>query len=209
MFNNVTEEVLWDILPPTIKARDVDTTQANYNGKDRGQTERFLIGLGDLMTTFFTKIEESFDSRDMFILDQSLLHHLQYEFHCSYIDPEVDEDAARIILENIIQAWRLKGTNKFLKWIIKKVFGWDVTDTKTLATSVLFTNNINGLLCIPEDGINGNKLLYDQDFMSPESTIFIYIDVDFDADFTDKSATLEQLLLEWAADASVTYINTP
>jgi hypothetical protein len=209
MFSNITEEILWELTPELIKNRDRTTSQLMYNGKLRGQTERFMIVLGDLAKVFFDDIVGLFSYKDSLVVDSEFLVYLQRELKAQFQKIELGTELdVRDVLFEIITAWRLKGVLVFLRWIVYKVYNWEVINIFTLDSQVLKYSVLSSFLYDSTKEEDEQKLLYSADLMV-EDKLSIIIDVKLDPDFLEKKESFEAILPDWMPDSNVFYINTP
>lgn len=208
-FSNLDKYCLWEMANTQIKVDDQDTQQALYEGEYRGQAQRYHISLGDLIVTLFSKIDELYTYGDMFVSDKSLFEYLQKQFYAYFFTANTgNEDLVRNVLEEIINAWRLKGTIAFFHWIIWKIFGWQVLYVKSLHSTVLKWSLPGRTLYAPGAAIEDIEVLYDPAEMA-EDLIVIVVDVFSDTAYTEKKATLESLVHKWGHGVSFEYNNIP
>ena len=210
MFSNLSKYVLWELAPKAVQAKDEETTQALYESEQRGQTQRFLIGLGDIVVELFNKIESSFNYGNPSTTSQDLLKFLQRKFYANHIEVTgATEARIREFVAEIVTAWRFKGTQAFLHWIIWKVFDWKLVQAISLASEVLITSVNNSYFYDPSLPEEQQKVLYEPLLMTPEDKLTLVIDVFGDAYFPYKKDTLERLIDEWSYPTSFIYLNVP
>lgn len=210
MFTNVNKYVLWDLAAEAVKIRDQDTPSALYEGELRGQTERYLIAAGDLINDLFDKIERLNYWKDPYKMDNDQLYFLQRELYAEFINVDgYTRDLVVNMLDEMVGAWRLKGTLSFLKWIVWKVFGWEVQEVITLSSETLVTNVLYSSLYDPDLPLVDQKKLYSTEDISNTGRTIIAIDVFDDVDFLYKRALLEELMLSWLYVTFFWYFNTP
>lgn len=201
MFSNLKETSIWDIMTYTnehIEVGDSNTTQAVYDGEERGQTQRYLISNGKIIIDLFDKIEELFSLRDVEESSLSILNSELKTFSALFF--EATASNRRLIeyfLDEIVNAYRLKGTESFMRWIIWKVFNWKLRSALTLASSVLRTTTFSSFLYDPALSYEENKVLYDPSLMTPDDKTILVVDVFYDRDFLDKKDTFENLAPKW------------
>jgi len=209
MFTQFDKYSLWDLATDAVKTRDADTTQLEYEGEDRGQTQRFLIVLGSMLVDLFEKIESSFSSGDSQVVDFEILFYIQRKFFARYLQHAAGkEDLIREFLSEIINAWKLKGTYPFMYWIIWKVFGWEVLGSISAADAFTLSS-IGSFLFDPDIVVGDHKILYDYEQMGTVGSSALTVDVFFDADFAEKYPVLENLTQEWGLGFIFSYVNTP
>ena len=216
MFENVSKSILWDVTPDAVKTRDAETKQMLVDSVQRGQTERFLMSCGSLVTELFSDIEKGFYASDPLMVDfdpakpdEGMLPVLMRRYNIRFADLSADNVATiRNILDEIIHAWRLKGTDAFLYWILGKLFGWRLRSTITLASSVLRCS-VNGCtLYDPDISWEEQMILYDETQLTPDDKTTTVIDVQHDPDFWIKKDLLETMMLDWGYPRVFQFINT-
>ncbi len=209
-FTGVQKYTIWDLMSDNTKIEDEKTTQLNIDGENRGQTQRYLGAIGQLVKELFDKIDESFRFG---LADQTsfdFLEFLQRATASRYIEVTAGNEALiRDFQAEIITAWKLKGTQLFLFWIIYKVFGWRLVNILTLASEVLITNSSTSFLYTDDLPPEENKVLFDPGLFTPDDKMSLIIDVFLDAQFLEKKVTLESLLDIWSYPAFPIYLNTP
>lgn len=210
MFTNISKYTIWDLTAEMVKVKDRDTQQFLYEGSRRGQTERFMIVVGDLIKEMFDKIELGFSSRNPAYAPYNVLEYLQKEFFGDYVAlSESAEKLVRNFLEEAPWAWRLKGTAPFLHWILWKVFGWELLYLISFKSMVIRLNNRMGYIYDSDKDEIDQKILYDNESMYPEGRTTLAIDVFFDPSFDSKRELLLRLINEWTYASDFSFVNTP
>ena len=210
MFKNLSEFTIWNFFAEQIKSLDENTPKKVYKNEERGQTQRYAIAIGDIIIDLFNQIEKLFDYGNIDKVESKFLEYFQRKYFISYIENNpVNEKLIRNMIDEVISAWRLKGIINFLYWIIYKVFGWELTETITLASQVLITNSYKSFLYDPSLSLSEQKVLYDPSLFTPEDKITLVIDVFSDSLFYDKKKILERLIDNWSYPVIFQYKNTP
>lgn len=215
MFSNVNRDLLWALTTEATKVRDLDTTQRVVDGVKRGQSERFFMVLGELVTEMFSDIEggyyildpyaAKFDSSDV---TDGMIPVLLRRYGLQFAELS-DSNIAMIrnVLDEIFNAWRLKGTDAFINWILGKFFGWKLKGTITLASSVLRCS-VNGCTLYDQDKPwEAQMVLYDETQLTPDDKTTSVVDVKNDVDFWIKKDSFEKLMADWGYPRVFKYIN--
>lgn len=223
MFDNLQRSCLWDMLSDNLKVLDSTTTKRGVLRKPddsgyfiddsqlekKGQTERYMLVIGEVVKDFFNDIERLHKWGGIDGDAYSLLPILQRRSEVECI--KLSEDTERLVrhvLEEAPHAWRLKGTKAFLHWIIWKVFNWQLKDYATFASKVFKASVSTDVTFSPELDVNSLRLYYDPIQLEPMDRTVLSVDVFFDSDFEEKKALLEDLLKKWAYPCTMRYLNT-
>jgi hypothetical protein len=212
MFSNITKYCLWDLATEAVKYRDQETTQMEYEGEDRGQTQRYMVAAGLLVEEFFGGIEDmySWGSPEDTTVTLTQLQYLQRLIGMNFLAADSgNEKLVREILAESFNAWRMKGTFNFLHWIIYKVFGWHLISYSTVWGTCFRLYPLEDILY--DETLTGYeyKKLYNNLSYPSGLSFILTIDVFSDANFLTKKAVLERLLVEWTHSCVTAYINTP
>lgn len=204
MFNNVTEEILWEQAPSSLKIKDTLTSQREYNGVERGQTERYLIALGRGVTDLFGQISSLFVIDDASELTNDKIDALLEKRGITFLKTtDENRDLIIHILDNLNEAYRLKGTELFYKWIVHKFFGWVVLRAYSLESLYLVLNKYDSTLY---DNGDYNTQLYLFDNESIISNKIIIIVDQSDPLFLKKKGLLLELAKSWAMNIEFEFI---
>ena len=215
MFDNVNRSILWDVTPAGVKTRDADTPQLTIDSEKRGQTERFLLACGSLVDELFSDIEKGFHASDPLLVDfnpsdvsAGMVPALLKRYNLQFVDLSEDNIATiRNVLDEIFHAWRLKGTDAFMYWILGKLFGWRLRNTVTLASSVLRCS-VNGCTLYDPDLLwEEQMILYDETQLTPDDKTTTVIDVLHDPEFWIKKDLLEKMMTDWGYPRTFQFIN--
>jgi len=211
MFDNITEQSLWDITAQGVKSQDTGTPQMLYDGVNRGQTERYMILVGRLIEDLFNTIELAFTYNDPMTTPADNLKFLQERVMANFLDATVDDDheaRVRYILEEMISAWKLKGSKGFIHWILWTVFGWKLVEINS-RNSIFFLNNPLCVTYYPGLPRQKTKRILAPIYLKPGGEVEMIIDVFFDAQFTAKSELLNILKDDWFIPTTFIFENQP
>lgn len=211
MFDNLDEGILWKFHPSTLKVSDTATKQMFYEGEFRGQTERFLYVIGRLIKQVFTDIDSIYTADDPERTKSDYLLILQKIYAGNYFDIDTPEDENNLkdFLNSIIYAWKLKGTEGFLRWIIFKLFEWELMFIETAANLVFRLGIYTSLLYTPERLDDAQSILFDPNRFLPVTKTGVVIDVKEDPDYEAKKGVLLALSLDWVYISRYKFINLP
>ncbi len=210
MFTNLGRYSVWDTMARHVHAEDEKTPQLDRDGENRGQSQRYLGVVGDIVNELFNKVEESFSWGQVSVTELALLEFLQRRFDARFLKVDVvNEPVIREMLDEIVSAWRLKATFSFLYWMIYKVFGWRLEQAITQASQVIITNSQNSFLFDDTIPVPDNKVIYDPALFTPDDKTTLVINVFADPNFLVKKESLERLASRWSYPAFYQYVNTP
>jgi hypothetical protein len=210
MFNNLNEHSIWEMATKAVQVQDSGTAQMVYDGEYRGQTQRYMITAGRLVKDLFDDIELAFSYNDFATSPVANLKYLQRKINAGFLhaedpDPTI-EPKVRHMLEEIQNAWKLKGTAAFMHWIIWLVFGWRVLGS--YASSSIFHWN-ESISLTYYYGVSRPRLrrIYDPAVSGIGGMVVIEIDVFHDPQFVAKVELLEALKDDWFVPATFSYVN--
>jgi hypothetical protein len=211
MFDNINEHSLWDLTAQGVKSQDMSTTQMLYDGVNRGQTERYMIIVGRLLEDLFETIELAFTYNDPMTTPVDNLKFLQKRYIANFLDASIDantEARVRYILEEIISAWKLKGSKGFIHWILWTVFGWQLIEIHS-RNSIFFLNDPLCVTYYPGLVKAKTKRLMAPTYIKAGGEVEMVIDVFNDAQFTAKSELLDSLKDDWFIPTTFIFENQP
>lgn len=209
MFDNLSEHSLWDMATKAVQVQDTGTTQMLYDGEYRGQTQRYMITAGRLIKDLFDDIELAFSYNDFATSPVENLKYLQRKINAGFLHAEESaevEAKVRHMLEEIQNAWKLKGTAAFMHWIIWLVFGWRVLGSYS-SSSIFKWNESVSLVYMY--GISRPRLrrIYNPEVSGIGGMVVIEIDVFHDPQYLAKVELLESLKDDWFVPATFSYVN--
>lgn len=215
MFSNINRDFLWALTTEATKVGDLDTAQKVVDGVKRGQSERFFMVLSDMVAEMFSDIEGGYYFLDPYTAKfdpadktAGMIPILLRRYNLQFAELSSSNIATiRNVLDEIFNAWRLKGTDAFINWILGKFFGWKLKGTISLASSVLRCS-VNGCtLYDPDKSWEEQMVLYDETQLTPDDKTTSVIDVKNDTDFWLKKDSFEKLMEDWGYPRVYKYVN--
>lgn len=217
MFDLLTKYSVWDMMPDPIKENDLDTTQFLYEAENRGQTQRYLVVVGQLIKELFTKIEELQDWGTSDHQQSEFLDKIVKLYGMLFFEVGVTDLVKRELLDEIVWFWKLKGTVASLKWITYKVFGWKVIKSTSIEDLIQYiydpTGTVpDGFLYDDTEIAAGQKFLYSSKLMD-WSLVALTIDVlsDPSSDYAEKKTIFARLYEMWgfSPTTAISWVNEP
>ena len=160
------------------------------SGIMRGQTERYMIVLGRLVKEYFNTVSGLFSFEDPAGKSNAELQRLLDSSALSFlIVNDSNKEKMINIIRNFEQAFRLKGTYDFFRWIIYNIFGWFLLSIDSIYNRrVLKTNTAGNTLYAP--GQTETFTLFSSRLLS----FNISVDIASDPDFLDKKENFEYFM---------------
>ena len=208
MFDNIDKEIFWKLLPNTgVAERDTQTRQMMYDGRLRGETERFMLVLGKMFKDVFNDLGR-LNEVNVNKLREDLLGPLAKTYYALFIKPE-DTVKTRRTLEMFFHAWRLKGTEAFLYWAVWNAFSWKVLSIETSANLSLRLGIFSTYLYNPEKSVDSQNVLLDIERVLPLTKAGVIVDVLQDNDYISKRDSFLSIAPDWCYMSNVTFKNIP
>ena len=200
MFKNLDEEYLFKHTRNSLKKRDEESPQMEYLGKDRGQSERYLITIGRLLNGSVGKIEGLYYLYDYDNTDSDVLDFILESKDLGFATTITDERNKRDLLKNYEHNVKSVGTEMFLKWIVWKVLGWKVLSvSKELPDDLILTNTNNRVIYG-----NGQEVTF-KIFGGGVVWSLVIIAPPDEVEFDRKKVWLETKIKDWVINAKIEY----
>jgi hypothetical protein len=126
MFDNFSNTYLWDITKINTKDADTETPKMEWEGEERGQTERFMIGLSRLLKNHYNRIEELFEINDFHRIPSKYYDLKLRSMGLTFIPTDLTQEKKREIIKNYPIVKRTLGTRAFVEWMVWMILGWEV-----------------------------------------------------------------------------------